>query len=179
MLPTGWSSPDHIVVGEQHPTRQWDVSLLSLRDRTLVPVAATDSDEREGKLSPDGRWLSYTSFEGPGPQVFVVPVPPTGSRWQVSDAGGQQAMWQADSKRLYYLTVDRKLVSVDVQASGGSIAFGQKETLFETRAVTGGTARQSWAYAVTRDGKRIMVNRASDALVPMTVMTNWSKALSR
>jgi hypothetical protein len=55
------------------------------------------------QLSPDGRWLAYTSSESGIPQVYVRAFPPNGSRQQVSIDGGQSAAWSRDGHRLYFV----------------------------------------------------------------------------
>ena len=48
------------------------------------------------RCSPDGKWIVYNAAEDGRQQVYLVPVPPTGERWQVSTAGGAQGRWRAD-----------------------------------------------------------------------------------
>ncbi len=49
----------------------------------------------ETRFSPDGRWLAYgRNATGTG-DVFLIPVPPTAERWQVSVAGGAQPRWRS------------------------------------------------------------------------------------
>jgi hypothetical protein len=44
----------------------------------------------EPRFSPDGRWLVYNAADSGRPEVYLIPVPPTGERWQLSVAGGAQ-----------------------------------------------------------------------------------------
>jgi hypothetical protein len=47
---------------------------------TTAVLAATD----QARFSPDGRWIAYDDIESGRLEVFVVPFPPTGERWQIS-----------------------------------------------------------------------------------------------
>lgn len=133
--------------------------------------AETDADERSGRLSPDGHWMAYTSFESGRQEVYVQPFPPTGAKWQVSKGGGLQPLWQGS--HLYYLASDRTLVAVEVQTTGGTFSPGTARLLVDTRITGGERNGQGCQYAVTSDGRRIVVNTATDAVVPATVMLNW------
>ncbi len=56
--------------------------------RTPRALVQTPFDERNGALSPDGRWLDYTSTETIRQEIDVQPFPPTGAKTRVSTAGG-------------------------------------------------------------------------------------------
>lgn len=57
----------------------------------------------QSRMSPDGRWVAYNSSESGRPEVYVVPFPPTGDRFQVSPHGGVQPIWRSDSRELFFL----------------------------------------------------------------------------
>ena len=45
----------------------------------------------EQHFAPDVKWVVYNSDESGRHEVYVMPFPPTGERWQVSTAGGVSA----------------------------------------------------------------------------------------
>src|SRR5262249_963106 len=58
-------------------------------DRKPYPYLTTPFDESEASLSPNGRWLAYTSNESGKYEVFVRPFPDAaGGKWQISASGG-------------------------------------------------------------------------------------------
>ena len=60
-------------------------------ERKPFPVRATEFIERQGQLSPNSKFLAYSSNQsGRQLQVYVQPFPPTGGRWQVSPSGGTE-----------------------------------------------------------------------------------------
>ena len=42
----------------------------------------------DGNFSPDGHWLAYFSDETGQPEVYVVPFPGPGGKYQISHGGG-------------------------------------------------------------------------------------------
>jgi Tol biopolymer transport system component len=174
-VPTDWSSDGRtIVYSELGRTTSWDIKLATIGGGEPVVFAGTEADERNARLSPDGKWMAYVSFESSRPEVFVQPVPPTGAKWQVSKDGGQQPQWQKDGRQLYYLAADRKIVAVDVVTAGGAFATGAAQTLVDARVTGGERTNQGCQYAVSKDGARFLVSTEIDDVIPATVMLQWT-----
>jgi hypothetical protein len=68
--------------------------------------------------------------------VYVRHFPNTGVKKQISTRGGAQGRWRHDGQELYYLTLDGKLMAVDIKASSSSIEPGTPQLLFNT-GITG------------------------------------------
>jgi serine/threonine-protein kinase len=87
--------------------------------------------EGQISLSPDGRWLAYTSRESGQTEVYVRPFPGSASaRWQVSVDGGFQPAWAPSSRELYYVAPGTgQAIAVSVGA-GSVFAAGEQRTLF-------------------------------------------------
>lgn len=84
--------------------------LNSSAERKPVPLLRTPFFETQGQLSPDGRWLAYTSNESGSEQVYLRPfagaVPLPDTKWQISTGvWGQEPRWQADGKELFFVGV--------------------------------------------------------------------------
>ncbi|HXG59494.1 MAG TPA: hypothetical protein VNL91_10765, partial [Thermoanaerobaculia bacterium] len=151
-----------------------DVMVLSRADGKVTPVAATSFDEFAGRLSPDGKWIAYSSNESGKNEIYVQRFPPAGGgKWQVSVGGGVAPFWKADGTELFY-RIGEKIMAVPVDASQTFEARAPVE-LFETRAV----APVSWAPSA--DGKRFLVSRpvGDSAPTPITVIVNWTEGLKK
>ena len=81
------------------------------RDVRLVPVEGKREAQTlvggafrkaSATLSPDGRWLAYTSDEGGQASVYVRPYPAGEGRWQISTPQGTEPRWSADGRELFY-----------------------------------------------------------------------------
>jgi eukaryotic-like serine/threonine-protein kinase len=112
--------------------------------------------KREGKVSPDGRWLAYVSDEGGQSTVFVRPFPAGEGRWQISTPNGVEPRWSRDGRELFYRT-NQTLYRVAVDGSRGFSA-GRPEPLFDR--VASGSAVHT--YALSPDGQRIFTSRSPE-----------------
>src|SRR5579862_5685393 len=120
-------------------------------------------------ISPDSRWVAYTSNESGRAEVYVQSFPPTEGRWQLSNIGGTEPLWRKDGKELYYISGDR-LMAVDVKANSGAFETGASRVLFEARLES--TRRRS-RYQVADNGKRFLVNLPIEVSSAITVTVNW------
>jgi serine/threonine-protein kinase len=136
------------------------------------------ADEAEAILSPDGKWVAYTSDESGRTELFVRPFDRTGAgqsaRWQVSRDGAISPVWRADSKELFFKDLTGVPVSVPVSASGNAFDVG-----IPLRLPIQGGIWPSWG--VTGDGKRFLFAIPPQASLggPITVILNWASAIQR
>ena len=81
-----------------------DLWLLPVNgDRRPIPFLRTGFNQTQSQVSPNGRWIAYTSNESGGDEVYVESFPRPGSRYQVSTHGGVQPRWGAEGRELFYL----------------------------------------------------------------------------
>jgi hypothetical protein len=106
----------------------------------------------------------------------VQSFPTPGAKWRVSTSGGVEPRWRADGKELFYLAPDGAITSVSVSVSpdDGKLELGQPLALFHVKPLGGFTNNARLQYAVTRDGRRFLVNSTGrDIASPITVVLNW------
>jgi len=130
------------------------------------------------QLSPDSRWLAYSSSESGRPEVYVAAFPKPQGRRQVSSAGGNFARWSRDARELFFLSGQNQLMSAPVAVEAGRIAVGVAQPLF---SIQPSGRRVGYPYDVTADGQRFLVNVSDERLEPTTVtlLTNWPALLRR
>ena len=183
-VPTSITPDGHSVVfHEITPAGGRDLRVVSLLpSRQSVPsetLIATPSDERNGIVSPDGRWLAYESDKSGQLEVYVRPYPLVDDReWQVSTGGGRQAVWTRNGDELFYVSPDGSLMTVSVE-SRGSAWKGAPQKLLDNRYFSGGGVPRQ--YDVAPDGQRLlMLKQASDHGLPeIAVVLNWHEELKR
>jgi serine/threonine protein kinase/Tol biopolymer transport system component len=130
------------------------------------------------QLSPDGKWIAYTSDESKQrTEVYVQSFPPTGIKHQISTAGGLQPRWRNDGRELFYVAEDGKLMAVPVK-TGATFEFGSPSVLFEPPVPQ---ADGAFGYEVSPDGMRFLFRTipAGEKTTPITIVTNWLAALKQ
>ncbi len=184
-VPGDWSADGRFVVFSTVARDLWalPISAAPGTDRKPVRLVHSEFAEIHPNLSPDVRWLAYTSDETGRVEVYVRPfLGPDGilrsgtgaGRSQVSTRGGSEPRWRPDGKELYYISADHKLMAVSVSA-GASFQAGIPQSLFALRIPTDVSLYRSH-YVPTRDGRRFLVNTLEHepVLAPITVVLNWS-----
>jgi len=176
---TDWSLDGrYIVYWDTLPTTKLDLAVLPLfGNRSPQPFAQTEFNEKQGRLSPDGRWMAYASDETGRYEVYVQPFPAGGGKWQISIGGGEQPSWRRDGKELFYVGEGQKLIVVGVDASASTFQRSSPRELFQMHSPVDIWTRNQ--YAVTSDGQRFLVNTSVDtsSSSPITVVINWSAGL--
>ena len=162
-------SPDGAtLVGRAITTGSYDVVAVNLaKNAPGVPVVATNSNESEAAFSPDGRFLAYQSDESGRPEIFVQAYP-TGSKRQVTTAGGTEPRWTSGGRELVY-RAGNAVMAVPITLQPFSV--GPTQTLF--------TAPNLFAFDVTGDGRRFVIaldaeNRES---VNLVLISGWLEEL--
>ena len=154
-----------------------DILGLKAGDTTVVPLVATPAVELYPALSPDSRWLAYSSNESGTSEVYVRPFPETASaKWQVSTAGGAEPAWSSTGRELLYINAKGDMVSAEIPA-GGTFSVGRQRSLFSTTQLVQGGPVPS--YSLSPDNKRFLVLREGEAGQPgeLIVAENWLQQL--
>jgi serine/threonine-protein kinase len=146
------------------------------------PLAQTMSNERDGEISPDGRWIAYASNESGRLETYVRPFPDVASgRWQISTSGGRTPLWSRNGQELFFRSPDGTVMGarVDKGTSWRSttperILAGQY--FFETVAL-------GRTFDISPDGRRFLMikeGRADTALQNRIVFVqHWTEELKR
>jgi hypothetical protein len=158
------------------PGNSWNIGTLSPGDSTVTPQVATTFVEVQGHVSPDGRFLAYTSNESGRFEIYVTSFPAGGGKWQVSLDGGTEPTWRGDGRELYYLALDRRLMAVDM-LPGTPIEIGVPHRLFAAPVPRSIVALNR--YLPAPDGKKFLLVTLLDrgAVSPTTVILNWAAEL--
>ncbi|HEX7792782.1 MAG TPA: hypothetical protein VF456_00450 [Vicinamibacterales bacterium] len=173
-------SPDgqRIVIGRGRPMDLWIQSVDAGGDP--IPFARSPFNKTQAQVSPDGRWIAYTSLDTGHDEVYVDSFPIAGNRRQVSVGGGMQPRWRRDGSELFYLAPDQMLMAMPVTSKSGYFDAGRATPLFRTRLVPTGSQISGIEalYDVTPDGQRFLLNGPpADPGPPMTVVLNWAAGL--
>ena len=181
--PGSWS-PDGATLAfvEAHDTG-WDrdILLLDSRSRRITPFLNSRAFEGYPEFSPDGRWITYVSEESGRREVYVRPFPRPGSKWVISQNGGQEPLWARNGKQLFYRSTDgRQMWVADVRVDG-SFSVGKPRLLFNVPGLRAGTPIRSWD--LSPDGQRFLMVKNEEAtptpVTEMVLIMNWFEDVKR
>jgi len=152
-------------------------------DRTWRPLVRTPSSEGGSALSPDRRWLAYSSDESGETQVYVQPFPGPGDRQQVPGEGWAPT-WSRSGRELLYLHggPPTHVMRVDVTpAASGRLALGTPAPLLDFNFYDRRTTTRF--YDADPSGDRLLfLSRAGDMTEDdrhLRVVLNWAAELRR
>jgi serine/threonine protein kinase/Tol biopolymer transport system component len=171
-----WSrDAKHILLSKQN-----ELWYLSWPERVPKPLLQAKWTVRSAQFSPDGRWMAYASNETGNMEVYVSPFPSVNGKWQVSSAGGQEPKWRQDSKELFYLSADGKMMAVAVK-TGASFEAGSPVALFQTHRRQPVSAQDHFSYDASADGQRfLIITKVDEAYAaPLSVLLNWASEMEK
>jgi Tol biopolymer transport system component len=172
-----WSKEGQtILLNSQTSDRGWDIFTLPVSGSEPAPFVHSPFDEVVPRFSPDGKWVAYLSNESGRGEVYVVPFPGPGGRWQVSNGasiaggGGSGLAWSRDGKQIYYRSPDGPLMAADVESKGNELHAGAPRQIFAATTVG--------SIDTAPDG-RILVRVSAEhgEASPITIVLNWDAEL--
>jgi Tol biopolymer transport system component len=153
--------------------RNWIVPLTG--DSKPFQYPASQAGDINPTLSPEGRWLAYSSTETPY-EIWVVSFPQPGGKWQVSKGGGERPVWSHDGRELYYYSAQqRKVLAVEIKP-GTEFQNSDPKPLFDVKMTDPNSD-----FAVTKDGRFLVPVQLepTGGGAPMSVVLNWTEMLPK
>jgi hypothetical protein len=154
-FPSDWlRDGSALLVTEQAGSNRNDILVQPADGSPPQPYAATAADETAARISPDGRWVAYTSDRSGRAEVYLDSYPRPRQRVLVSSGGGVHPVWRGDGRELYYWR-DGELVAVKLAPAMGGVppARGAQTVLFRARY----DVYLNTMYDVSPDGERFVL----------------------
>jgi serine/threonine protein kinase/Tol biopolymer transport system component len=171
---TSWSRDGQFILFENWaPKAKGAIWLLTLSSKETKPLLQSSAfNQGQAHFSPDGKFIAYTSDESGRAEVYVQRFPLSSDKWQISSGGGLQPLWRGEGKELFFLTEEKKVMSVDIKSDGTSFETSIPRELFQSSMKAG----FAYSYAVTADGQRFLISApvGAAASAPMTIVLNWA-----
>ena len=116
----------------------------------------TPATEQNPSLSPNGRWLAYTSDESGQGEVYVRPFPGPGGRSQVSTDGGTNPVWAHDGGEIFYISTSGSFpLYVATVRTEPDFAVESRQQLFSWDVYFYALAHPEWD--LSPDGKQLVL----------------------
>jgi len=140
---------------------------------TPKPLHDTTSEQSDGQISPDGKWVAYVSMETGAAEIYAHAFPGGGAKVTLSAAGGARPRWTRSGRELLYWTLIPSMALTAISIPPGStLAPGPPTMLFPLLAGT--------TWDVTPDPDRFLIELTSTrGESQLAIVTNWFEELRR
>ena len=173
--PVDWSPDGKTIAFNTFKTGSaQDIVLLDAATRTVETVVAeTVRRDMGGFISPNSKWLLYSSDSSASLQLWVQGFPVPGQAVQVSERGGSIGWWSRDSRQIFWVSSDlRSLWRADV-VDGAQ--FGVRNAV-KIAALPPGIL----SFDMTPDRTRLLaITPERIGIGSVTVVQNWRQALEK
>jgi Tol biopolymer transport system component len=184
-FPTDWSPDGRFIIymnrGVKTRRDIWVLPTFGEKKQYLLSNSAFD--EQSPKLSPNGRWLAYSSDETGTYEIYVQSFSADGKlgadKKLISTTGGSYPVWRSNGSELFFVASDGQMMSSAVKTDGTEFEFATPKALFKTRMLA--HTVNSHEIDVSPDGQRFLVGTLigdTKAAAP-TVIMNWPALLKK
>jgi Tol biopolymer transport system component len=164
-------TPDgkYLIISIQDPKTLFDIYAQPVDGSKPIPLLAQSYDERDGVVSPNGKWMAYLTDESSRLELYVTDFPGAHSKMQVSSEGGFWHAWSRDGKRLYFAN-GKKLMATEVR---------NPETM-ELGGTTPVTTLDAQPLGFGSDGRLLVLKSANGQQAePLRMVLHFAESLGK
>jgi serine/threonine-protein kinase len=149
-------SPDgrHLVFVSRSESLDIWIAPLS-GDGEARPFVATPYQETSGRVSPNGRWLAYTSDESGQVEVYLQSFPEPGNKRLISIGGGRDPVWDPGGRELFYWNPEGQLIAHRLTADD-DVTVGRRQVLFQFPDALNADSPSGRDYDIHPDGHQFV-----------------------
>jgi serine/threonine-protein kinase len=167
LTPSDWSGPAVLAHAEGTASGE-DIWLLNPETGSRTLAIGSGFNDRDGRWSPDRRWIAYVSDESGRPDIYAVRWP-NGDRLRVSFAGGTRPRWSRDGRTLFFLRGSRIM--------GASVPDDRSPRFATAVPVVDVPGIRDFDASRRRDALLALVPVDDDTVSPVSVHIDWASAL--
>ena len=184
LVALGWSADGRqLLFTEVPPSVQNSIEQIAIERPSDANVLVKNEFNNDfAAVSPDGRWMAYTSNLSGRAEIYVERYPELGNRQQISTGGGRLPLWSRNGRELFFSSPDgRQMFAVAVQ-SGTTLVAGRPQVLFEFAMLEqGGGSRP---YDIAPDGRFLIIpsgqaEAGGGTASNLILVLNWFEELKR
>ncbi len=177
-----WLPDDSGILATQFSNHNNDSNIvrIDIESGAISPVLASTARELDARLSPDGRWLIYSSNRTGLWSVLLRSYDPAsdavGPATEITSKYDSIVGWSPDGTRIYYIDNDEHLIAVTI-TTDPELVVSAPETILDIeplRAVDGN-------ITLLRDGGFAMIQKGEQELEArhLNIVLNWYDDLRR
>ena len=179
-----WSRDGRYILFRDFDPMQAGLGILTVGSKEPPAHVRGSATADNFQISPDGKWILWTSAESGRREVYVQRFPDGSARQQVSVNGGSSGRFRPDGKEIFFISRDAKLMAASFDVRGGLPQISIPTPLFAVSRVQMEDAyvgSQAKNWDVFPDGNRFLfflpVLETDPSL--LTVVLNWSGQLKK
>jgi len=189
--PMSWSADGELVFHELRGGGNAKIGMISLSDADQPTwIIETEFSEGSPEVSPDGRWLAYSSNESGQDEIYVRPFPNVErGKWLVSQDGGQTATWGPSGTELFfrkgYFAGQQSMMVVEAETDPTFNPSTLRAVFSDARYLMATTAHAGRTFDIDPSGERFLMitdprfQEIGDAVsAPTTVVLDWFEELN-
>lgn len=155
--------------------RDQDIGMVDIATGEISWLLTGEAAEMRPRLSPDGRWITYSADTTGRFEVYVRPFPDVGARrWQISTEGGQSPLWSRDGRELWF-DDGRALHVAEVSVVGGVLQVSRPRAAMAAANMY--RDRLGPSFDLTPDGRRVLTSSVDrqprDVATPLMLLEGW------
>ncbi len=174
-LLAGPLTPDgsQMIVTEVDPERQGDLLLVDLSDGNSRPLLVDQHDVWAPALSPNGKWLTYSTDEAGKEAIHVRSFPDMRLRLRIDAQNPSGPVWSVDGRSIFY-TTSRGLWEARLTGTT-TLSVASSTLLFEGKYT--GSLEGLHEFAVSSGGDKFLMIEADPDEAregELRVIVNWT-----
>jgi serine/threonine-protein kinase len=164
-----------------------DIWIYKGQDHSRTKIVASEFNERHAALSPDGKWIAYTSDSSGTTNIYVRAFKGMEGPYKISIDGGTGPAWGIDGKELFFAARGKEdgtwdMCVADIRTSPNYNA-GRPRVLFSVLTTRCSTTSPHRNFDISNDGTRFLMigrgPRKNDAVTEVIIVQNWFDELKR
>ena len=181
-------SPDgrRLIFSDETPETDIDLMAIELDGtRRVTPLVRSRFTERNGTISPNGRWLAYEANDSGRFEIYVRPYPDVNSSVSVvSTTGGTKPIWTRSGQELIYVSPTGALMRVGVSRGPSSSWSATKPSVIVKEGYFTNPVWWGRSYDISPDGQSFLLIKEggpekSAAPANIIVVQHWVDELKR
>ena len=172
-VPNAWTPDGQAILCTDFAPNDLHLEMWPTGGGSPTRFLSSKSNQSNGQISRDGKWLAYASDESGVWEIYVTSFPGAAGKWQVSRGGGTEPRWRGDGKEMFYIGPTGMLMAVPISDENG-FTTGTPGPLFQIGGRSPISSTDIFTYDAAKDGKRFLVNRyvKPEHVPPLTILLN-------
>jgi len=149
-----------------------ELAIFRFSDRTCRTFLSANFNVKDGRFSPDARWVAFQSDESGRDEIYITSYPDGRRKYRVSALGGRAPRWGGSSREIYFLDSTEMIQHVQIAMTAHNVKMEQPEPAFRPSILA--PPYDSHSFDVARKKLLFVTNRdATRNSSGYVLVTSW------